>query len=282
MRRTLARVLLGLAALALGQTLAFGDPFTPSGVTVTGSGSHLYIFGSCSTCPREGPSLSDTAGGDGVLNASTAYGGGPFAWMASASIVGSSYLPELKAYAEAQAPPPDGHYDLWVTANATAQARQRFVFEGLLPELYTLEYTVDGVLSGDGESVSAGLGVYGGDYVPELEGEFQVTRKGSDQVMFSADTHSNFSHTGSISFTVNPGDAFYVTGFLSAQAFWTESTLAGYADASHTFTSVFTAGNTSFLTPSLVPAASVPEPGSLSLVVAGLVAAAGARRRRRG
>jgi hypothetical protein len=265
--------------LALGGSAAYADPITASGVYVTGSGDHLYSLGSCSTCPNVGPSLSESAGGDNVQAASTQYLAGPFFWYASASLASGTYLPEVKAYAEAQPPPPDGQYDFWVNANSTAQARQRFIYEGLVSETYTLEYTVDGTLSGDFESVSAGLGVYGGNYVPNLEGEMQVTRKGSDQVWFSAETHSSFLHTGSITFSLDPGEAFYVTAFLTAQAFWTDATLGGAADASHTLTTAFTAGNTSLLTP--VVSTSVPEPATGLLALAGMAGAAGARRRRR-
>ena len=285
MRKVVLGQLVVVAGLLAGLPAAQADPLTAPGVVVNGSGGHLYLLGSCSTCPRVGPSASDSQGGNGVESASTELRNFPFFWQASGQLVTGTYLPELKAYAEADYPGEDGNYDFWVTASASSQALQRFVYTGAAPSTYTIDYTVDGELVGQGESISAGLGVFNGDYVPGSEGGGPSTVLGNDLIFLStADLLGpRFAHTGSITFSIDPGNAFYVSAFLTANAFWTYTNLGGYADASHTFRSAFTAGDTSLLQPALQSSnpTPVPEPAALSLMLAGLATGTSAMRRAR-
>jgi hypothetical protein len=87
-----------------------------------------------------------------------------------------------------------------------------------------------------------------------------------------------FSLPGSISFSVNPGDAFYVQAAMTAVSVTNIAhQTSGTVDALHTLAGQFTAGDTSLLTAAI---SAVPEAPPLPLLAAGLVAMAWRMRRR--
>ena len=276
MRTTTASMLTGVFALLLPMGAAHAAPVTMPGVTVTGSGTHNYLLGACSTCPLEGERRNDSRS-DPTSATTTLDESLPFDWLASATLAASGYLPELKALAAAYDPtsPASTDFHLTTTATASAQALQLFTYDGLADEEFTIEYTVDGEISGTNASIGAGIGIFGENYVPRLEGEFQRTRITShQQSIFAAGA---FVRTGSVTFSVQPGDIFYISSFLTANALWTDGDPDSIADASHTMTARFTAGDPTLLrvtTPG-VPS-TVPEPASLTLLA--LAAAACLRR----
>jgi hypothetical protein len=89
----------------------------------------------------------------------------------------------------------------------------------------------------------------------------------------ASSTNGSFSDSNSITFTVGAGDDFFVQAFLIAGSLFTDAgSVAGAADASHTMTASFTAGDVSLLTP-------IPEPGMFSMLLAGVVLLGFAARR---
>ena len=97
-------------------------------------------------------------------------------------------------------------------------------------------------------------------------------------------TNGAFADSNSITFNLAAGQAFFVKAFLIANAlFVDEASLPGAADASHTFTASFTAGDVSLLTPfavASVPPVQVPDPATFGMLLTGLVSLGFARRRR--
>ena len=76
---------------------------------------------------------------------------------------------------------------------------------------------------GDGESIDAGIGVFGSDYDPSLEGEFQITRIASGRLTRSASsTNGAFSESQDVTFQIGAGEDFFVLAFLSANAFFSD------------------------------------------------------------
>lgn len=127
---------------------------------------------------------------------------------------------------------------------------------------------------GDDESISAGVSVFGPNYDPVLEGEFQHTLIAGIQLEDKAgSTNGQFADGRDLTFTVTPGENFFVLAFLSANALFTDCCSEdGVADASHTFSGSFSAGDLSLLSP-------LPEPWSGALVLLGAALALSARRR---
>ncbi len=122
--------------------------------------------------------------------------------------------------------------------------------------------------------VYGGLTIFGSGYVPGHEVnpvlDFEYSRANA-----SLPTSDPFHLTGSVSFTVDPGDSFYVWANLSAYANASHQ-VTGSVDALHTLSLSFTTGDTSLLSADV---AAVPEPSTLVLVAGGLGLGAAARRR---
>jgi hypothetical protein len=271
-------VQLGLVALSGMANVALAAPLSSPGILVSGAGSHF--FKRCSTCPDEGSSDADTQGGNTVGSAETSRAASDsFSWLASGTLVGLNALPVLKARAEVQDPavtdPTTGIG--FVSATASAQGLQRYHYSGTEDGSYTITFSVNGLLDGDGENINAGLSVFSSKYDPFLEGEFQITRLAPPEVLTksASSTNGSFSATSNqITFDIGAGDDFFVLAFLSANAFFSDSgSLPGVADASHTMTARFTAGDVSLLT-------AVPEPSIYGLMLAGFGAVGFAARRR--
>ena len=113
-------------------------------------------------------------------------------------------------------------------------------------------------------------------------GETHGTVLGSDFVTEHASVAgvSPFSLPGGFSFTVNPGDSFYVLAAMTAVSITNIAHQAdGTVDALHTLAGHFTGGDISLLAPATV--AAVPEVPILPILAAGLLAMAGRLRRRR-
>ena len=189
----------------------------------------------------------------------------------------------LKARAEAQNPLlDDPTLGIGSTSStASAQGLQEYHYAGTEDGTYTLTFNVDGLVLGDNESFDAGLTVFSSDYDPFLEGEFQVTRIAGERLNASASTtNGSFSESKSVTFDIAAGQDFFVLAFLSGNAFFSDNgdgtgSEAGVADASHTFTASFTAGDVSLLS-------TVPEPSLGGLLIAAMgVAACLARLRAR-
>ena len=257
-------VLLASGAFASSASAA---PLSSPGILVNGSGSHFFKV--CSTCPTVGGTEGDSDGGDFVGAAETTGQVGNFHnWLAEGVLVGPNALPVLKARAEAQNPLlDDPTLGIGTTSStASAQGLQEYHYAGTEDGTYDLTFTVDGLVSGDGESISAGLTVFGSDYDPFLEGEFQITRIAGASLTHSATTtNGSFSDSRTITFDVGAGEDFFVLAFLSGNAFFSDNgdgtgSEAGVADASHTFTASFTAGDVSLLS-------TVPEPSIGGLLI---------------
>jgi hypothetical protein len=114
------------------------------------------------------------------------------------------------------------------------------------PETYTINYVIKGQALGatpEDESlitVSGGLTLF--DDGDKLGGELPMEHVvDSSQKSFRGSAHS-FLDGGMVSIAVDPGDSFYLSAFLSAGV---AARADGVADVGHTFTTSFTAGDTS-------------------------------------
>lgn len=259
------RIVAGLGAALLAGLAQAAVP----GVTAGGGGTHS--FRQCSTCPDEGSRDTDRQGGDGLRQAtSVSPAGTPYLWSAQASLLGDHQLPLLGAYAEAQNPQTVG----FVAASGAATALQKYVYDGSEVGHYAIEFSVDGRLKGDGESVSAGVTVFDSRFDPSAEVNPRLAGERVTLHAPSVASTSLVSETRSLSFDVAAGQVFYVSAFLFADAFWSDGGSApGFADAGHTLSSRFSAGNLALLQ-------AVPEPPAPLLLALGL-AAIGLRQIRR-
>jgi hypothetical protein len=199
-------------------------------------------------------------------------------YFATAVFTGPNSLPHLGASATgdlAIVPPSTFFY----AATAHARATQLYTYTGSAPEDYTIEYDIDGQISGGLLSqIAGGFSVFGSGFDPNREVQ--------PVLGFSFD-HANGDGaekpvhlTGSVTFSVNPGDSVLVQATLDAIVDARSLSMFGSADASHTLAMSFTQGNTALLTPAgITPQASVPEPGTILLTGIGTAALAIAARR---
>ena len=276
-----ARMLLACAAVWM---LGTGPAGAAAVSSLQASGSGVHWWRQCSTCPDELVRDSQSDGGPGRAAAQVSGGADGFGFASSAAWVGITSLPELKARAETWAPHSPAIY---TTASATAQAVQAYVYLGSAETDYTITFSIDGLLRGDSESVEAGLSVFGSDWVPGGEGQGHGTPLAGDALRIALSnppgvvSEIGFDEARGVSFHVAPGDTFFVSAYLLAGSFFGglgAPSAPGLADAFHTFQSAFTAGDTTLLR---VQAATVAEPPAWVLAVAGMLALAGHRRRRR-
>ncbi|MDH3209434.1 MAG: PEP-CTERM sorting domain-containing protein [Burkholderiaceae bacterium] len=272
MKPVLRSLLPAVLALLGAANLAVADPLGAPGVSVLGAGLHSYK--ECSTCPDEGSNQSEVAGGNGIANATTTFfDNAAFSWFAAGSLAGDNALPELNAYAQAKVPPLGLGF---VSASASALGLQKYHYTGTEDGSYEITFTVDGSLSGDGESVNAGVTAFSSDYDPLLEGAGQNTLLASNSMSIDASlTSGPFAENRSISFNIGAGEDFFVLAFLNANAFWADGlSLPGIADAANTMKASFTAGDVALLL-------AVPEPTTYAMMLAGLGMVAYASRRAR-
>lgn len=296
------RLLCGLLAsaavcglLAPGAAAAVLIPGDQAGAFADGSIISRFII--CSTCDQPADVLSNqTAGGIGnngpaIVGDTEARGTGTADYAARAIIFGPTFLPELRA--DARATPGigphagfSGNGAYFFTATATAHADQYFTYIGLTPAKYTIHFSftgdAEGAQSADDPfvTISGDIALFddrnrSGEFPKGHEvGEFQKTVNGAHIGPFDFD--------GDVSITVNRGDSFYLSTVLDATV---TGDAEGFADASHTFTTSFTEGDTSLLVAklkdSVAPATPVPEPATWVSVIVGFCLVAGFAARRR-
>jgi len=272
-RKFLQLLLIGSSAVA---QLASAATLSEAGILVTGDGSQH--FKQCSTCPDEPVLDSDVQGGNNVSSAeTTGAANNSFSWLAAGTLVGPNALPVLKARAEAQNPsieePTLGIGT--VSAVASAQGLQLYHYSGTEPGTYTITFTVNGVLDGDDESIDAGISVFSSEFISKPDGGFPHPELASAQVIKTArTTNGSFVDGSSITFSVGENEDFFVSAFLIADALFVDAhSVTGVADAAHTMTASFTAGDVSLLT-------AVPEPSTYGMLLVGLGLLGCARWRR--
>jgi hypothetical protein len=235
----------------------------------------------CSTCSIDFFDLGSASdGGPGASSAAVNHSGEGYSGIATSTFAGPEALPELGVYAFA-----DEIYDGLRThlyeAFASATGLQQYAYGGAAPETYTIAYTIDGefFLTHDDAaslmSIYGGVTVYGSGYSPGQEVNPTLDYEYSGENAELIGTH-DFALAGSVTFTVQPGDVFFVSASLFAIADSSHE-VVGSVNALHTLELEFTGGDTSLLTPE---AAAVPEPSTAALVLAGLALGGGVLRRR--
>ena len=142
---------------------------------------------------------------------------------------------------------------------------QGYHYSGTEAGTYTITFTVDGVLDGDDESIEAGVSALSSEFVFSSDGGLQRRGLASARLSKTASSsNGSFVDGRSITFSVGANDDFFVSVFLIADALFVDAvSVTGVADASHTMTTSFTAGDVSLLTP-------VPEPSTYGMLLMGL------------
>ena len=142
---------------------------------------------------------------------------------------------------------------------------QGYHYSGTEAGTYTITFTVNGVLDGDDESIDAGVSALSSEFVFSQDGGFHRRVLASDRLTKIARwTNGSFVDSSSITFSVNANADFFVSAFLIADALFVDAhSVTGVADAAHTMTASYTAGNVSLLTP-------VPEPSTYGMLLMGL------------
>jgi len=267
-------------------SLAISSPVQAAtfwGTTAGGSARQFEI--TCSTCPNPVSELSNlNDGGFGNLSAHVEFSKPGFAsYQGTATLVGPSALPQLGVMAsagiESIISPPDTFF---YSATAVASATQLYEYVGGTSRDYTINYDIDGAMAGGIlTEIAGGFAVFGAGFNPNQEVQptlgFSFDHVNGDGTETLRPVHLN----GSVTFTVNPGDFFYVKATMDVYADSRSQSLDAIADASHTLSMGFTQGDTSLLVPTAVTpaAASAPEPGSILLMGAGIGLAVAMRRR---
>lgn len=258
------------------------------------SGSVRYLFRVCSTCPSPTGVLdSQSSGalgssGPAVVAGLGAGGTGQGSFAARSRLIGPQAVPELRA--DARATPgvgphegfsEDGIYDF--NAVAIATARQYYRYTGNTTQTFTMSYSLTGFADSavpnptpqDNSLVGVGAVISLFDDGDKLGGELPLGRVVDIDRVNVDGSAGSFRQSGSVSITLDPGEAYYLTASLSSQISIGGS---GIADAGNTLSLAFTAGDTAQLTPLL---AAVPEPSSYALFGSGLMLAWLKLRRRR-
>lgn len=250
------------------------------GAEASGNARQFEI--TCGTCPNPVTELSNLSdGGFGQTLGSVDFSGDEVSYDAISIFNGPSALPHLRARASAGIKvEPATPSTFFFAAGSTARSTQQYTYIGAKPSDYTLEYTVNGQVSGGIlTEISGGFTVFGSGFNPNQEVQpvlgfvfDHVNGEGSEkQVHF----------TGDVQFTVNPGDDFFVQATLDTFVDSRSQQLAAFADASHTFDMQFTNGDTSLLIPAAAATSDVPEPVTTVLFGLGLAGVGLAMRRRR-
>ena len=251
------------------------------GTTASGSAKQFEI--TCGTCPNPVTEISNLSdGGFGNSSAFVEFAKPGFAsYLGTASLIGPSSLPHLGVLASVgieSAPPNTFFY----AAGADASATQLYTYTGKSATTYTIEYDVDGAIAGGIlTEIAGGFAVFGSGFHPGQE--VQPTLGFSFDHVNGDGTEKPVHLNGSVTFSVNPGDSFFVKATLDVFADSRSQDLVAIADASHTLAMGFTQGDTSLLVPAATtPAATAaPEPGSILLMGIGGIGVLGTGLRRR-
>ncbi len=271
-------VMFGLLGSTMGTTSLWGDTFW--GATASGRARQFEIV--CSTCPNpvtELSSLSD--GGFGENTAAVEFSNGNATYDAKAIFTGPNSLPHLGVLASGDIAVLSPGALLY-SAGATARATEQYEYVGSAPTEYTLEYNINGAISGGIlAEIAGGFAVFGSGFNPnqEVQPELGFT---FDHINGDG-TEKPVHLTGSVTFTVNPGDTIFVQSTLDAFVDSRSQQLAAVADASHTLDMSFTEGDASLLIPAATaaPISDVPEPVTTTLLGIGLAGVGVVLRRRR-
>lgn len=182
--------------------------------------------------------------------------------FSSARIVEGSFLPELKASAQATS-----NSNRSMLSYADAWAWQSYTYTGSEAATYQLQVRIDASEFDYADFYA---------YVDVTTSESSVQASHAQSV---DDNSGPFSHTETLTFSVVAGDTVEVRAWMQAGVdIFMEPNASGAVDASHTLTAQFTAGNTLLLTPTVMPSP-VPEPQSWALMAGGLALLARLRRR---
>jgi hypothetical protein len=237
------------------------------------SGSARQFEITCGTCPNSVTDLSNQQdGGFGNLLANVHFSNGAKVnYDAIAAFTGPKSLPHLGvlAGADIEVVPPSTFF---FAAGATARATQQYTYTGTTSENYTVQYDIDGTISGGIlTEIAGGFTVFGRGFSPNQEVQ-PVIGLSFDHVNGDG-TEKPVHLSGNVTFTANPGDIFFFQATLDAFADSRSQQLTAVADASHTLEMAFTQGDTSLLIPAGTSSAStVPEPGTSLLTAMGAAA----------
>lgn len=224
-----------------------------------------------SNCPSycTGPSAYDSDGGAGQSSASSVEDTYNFA-RSYVSLSGSTYLPILRVEAES---------DPMSNAVANAMGVQGYTYSGVDATTITLDFNLHGSVgvadtnASNRNVLEAGVAVFIGSELEFLGGYGTMVYENilppvdSQQIFISQGTDVN--QFGSINFDINPGDDFFVLGYLSA------SSRNGFAESWNTLTLEFE--DDSYLAAADVSA--VPVPAAVWLFGSGLLGLIGIARR---
>jgi hypothetical protein len=279
--------------LASGSGVQAATPGDQAGVFADGGVRSLFEI--CNTCPT--PSKVEDqqnvgrfgSNGPAIVGGFAREGTGTADYGARAIIFRDSALPQLSAEASTVPglgtnPCCSGTGAYLFSSAANAKANQYYTYHGLVPDTFSISYVIKGDAQGATAddnpliTVSGGMALF--DDGDKLGGELPMGHVvDNSQKTFSGAAHA-FLDGGTVSITVQPGQSFYVAAFLGASI---GAPAEGFADAGHTLTASFTAGDTSLLT-GLLPASPIPEPSTCGMLALGLIllGSCGAVRRRQG
>jgi hypothetical protein len=251
------------------------------------SGTARRFAVTCSTCPNPVTTISSQHdGGDGSESSAVAFNGGSDArYEATASIGGPDSLPTLGTLAFADTIVDTGNFTTnFHEATAFAKGTQQYFYTGTEVGTFTIDFFLEGSILGDPlDELFGGLTVFGSGFNPGQEiqpilGSVFESVHGPDSGVPFLDV----SKSGSVTFSIAPGDSFFVVSQMFATADSRDDIVgAAVVDALNTLALRFTAGDTSLLRAGLVstgpgPApdpATVPEPATLVLLGTGLAIA---------